>query len=75
MQAQQLPIPSGQPAVFAIMSGLIVLFGTSQSMGSLNSLQARLQSMLMDPRLDQALQATSPFASPRAAVPPNGQLP
>eukprot|EP00959_Pyramimonas_sp_CCMP1952_P010077 210295-Pyramimonas_sp.AAC.1 len=29
----------------------------------------------MDPYLYQVLQATLPFASPRAAVPPNGQLP
>eukprot|EP00959_Pyramimonas_sp_CCMP1952_P211394 4424121-Pyramimonas_sp.AAC.1 len=32
------------------------------------SLQARLQSIRMDPRLYQALQATSPFAASRAVA-------
>eukprot|EP00959_Pyramimonas_sp_CCMP1952_P388974 8150009-Pyramimonas_sp.AAC.1 len=49
-------------------------FGTPQSVGSNISLQARLQSIRMDPQLYQVLHATSPFASPRpnagqAAVP------
>eukprot|EP00959_Pyramimonas_sp_CCMP1952_P114418 2392429-Pyramimonas_sp.AAC.1 len=62
-RARQLPIPAGKPAVFAPTSGPTTLFGTPQSAGSLNSLQARFQSMRMDPQLYQALQATSPFAS------------
>eukprot|EP00959_Pyramimonas_sp_CCMP1952_P369792 7745239-Pyramimonas_sp.AAC.1 len=51
------------------MSGPAMPFGTPQSAGSTNSLQACFQSMRMDRQLYQALQATSPFASPRAAAP------
>eukprot|EP00959_Pyramimonas_sp_CCMP1952_P147174 3080291-Pyramimonas_sp.AAC.1 len=40
-------------------------FGTPHSDGIANSLQARLQSFRADPQLYQALQATSPSASPR----------
>eukprot|EP00959_Pyramimonas_sp_CCMP1952_P114453 2393097-Pyramimonas_sp.AAC.1 len=53
------------------MSRATTPFGTPQSAGSTNSLQARPQSSRMDPQLYQALQATSPFASPR---PHAGQL-
>eukprot|EP00959_Pyramimonas_sp_CCMP1952_P181940 3804291-Pyramimonas_sp.AAC.1 len=64
-QTQQLPVPSGQPASFAPMSRATTPFGAPQSAGTTNSLQARSQSIRMDPQLYQALQATSPFASPR----------
>eukprot|EP00959_Pyramimonas_sp_CCMP1952_P454613 9470176-Pyramimonas_sp.AAC.1 len=47
------------------MSRATTPFGAPQSAGSTNRLQARLQSVRMDPQLYQALQATSPFASPR----------
>eukprot|EP00959_Pyramimonas_sp_CCMP1952_P122105 2552474-Pyramimonas_sp.AAC.1 len=63
-QVQQLPVPAGQPASFALMSRATAPFGTPQSTGSTNSLQARFQSIRADPQLYQALQATSPFASP-----------
>eukprot|EP00959_Pyramimonas_sp_CCMP1952_P450399 9430549-Pyramimonas_sp.AAC.1 len=47
------------------MSRATAPFGTPQSAGRNNSLQARLQSIRMDPQLYQALQSTSQFASPR----------
>eukprot|EP00959_Pyramimonas_sp_CCMP1952_P347652 7282079-Pyramimonas_sp.AAC.1 len=53
-----------QPASLAPISRATTPFGTPQSAGGINSLPARLQSILMDPRLYQALQATSPLASP-----------
>eukprot|EP00959_Pyramimonas_sp_CCMP1952_P086777 1815074-Pyramimonas_sp.AAC.1 len=64
-QTQQLLVPAGQPASFASMSRAATPFGAPQSAGSTNSPRARLQSIRMDPQLYQALQATSPFASPR----------
>eukprot|EP00959_Pyramimonas_sp_CCMP1952_P352705 7389790-Pyramimonas_sp.AAC.1 len=63
-QVQQLPVPAGQPSSFAPMGRATTPFGTPQSTLSTNSLQARLQSIRADPQLYQALQATSPFASP-----------
>eukprot|EP00959_Pyramimonas_sp_CCMP1952_P295480 6180141-Pyramimonas_sp.AAC.1 len=50
------------------MSGPTTPFGTPQSAGSTNSLQAIIQGMRMDPPLYQPLQATSPFAPPRTAA-------
>eukprot|EP00959_Pyramimonas_sp_CCMP1952_P253640 5299238-Pyramimonas_sp.AAC.1 len=47
------------------MSRATTPFGTPQSAGSNSSLQARLQIIRMDLQLYQALQATSPYASPR----------
>eukprot|EP00959_Pyramimonas_sp_CCMP1952_P402913 8443057-Pyramimonas_sp.AAC.1 len=47
------------------MSRATTPFGTPQSAGITNSLQARPQSIRKDPQLYQAPQATSPFASPR----------
>eukprot|EP00959_Pyramimonas_sp_CCMP1952_P439043 9191328-Pyramimonas_sp.AAC.1 len=64
-QAQPMPVLAGQPASFAPMSRATTPFGTPQSAGSTNSQQAMLQGIRMDPQLCQALQATSPFASPR----------
>eukprot|EP00959_Pyramimonas_sp_CCMP1952_P163560 3419561-Pyramimonas_sp.AAC.1 len=64
-QMQQLPVPAGQPASFAPMSRATTPFGTPQSAGITNSVQARHQSIWMDPQPYQASQATSPFASPR----------
>eukprot|EP00959_Pyramimonas_sp_CCMP1952_P394986 8275606-Pyramimonas_sp.AAC.1 len=58
-QKEQLPVPAGQPALFAPMSRATTSFGTPQSVESTNSLQARLQSIRMDPQPYQALQATS----------------
>eukprot|EP00959_Pyramimonas_sp_CCMP1952_P345683 7239367-Pyramimonas_sp.AAC.1 len=43
------------------MSRATTPFGTRQSAGGNSSLQARLQSIRMDPQLYQALQATSPL--------------
>eukprot|EP00959_Pyramimonas_sp_CCMP1952_P351401 7362644-Pyramimonas_sp.AAC.1 len=57
-QTQQLPAPARQPASFAPASRATTPFGTPRSAGSTNRLQARLQSMWMDPQLCQALQAT-----------------
>eukprot|EP00959_Pyramimonas_sp_CCMP1952_P361643 7573930-Pyramimonas_sp.AAC.1 len=42
-QVQQLPVPAGQPALFAPMRRAATPSGTPQSAGSTNSLQARLQ--------------------------------
>eukprot|EP00959_Pyramimonas_sp_CCMP1952_P100104 2093406-Pyramimonas_sp.AAC.1 len=67
-QAQQVPTPAGQPAAFAPMSRATTPFGTPQCAGSTSSLQARPQSIRMDPKLYQALQDTSPFESPRAVA-------
>eukprot|EP00959_Pyramimonas_sp_CCMP1952_P291342 6094381-Pyramimonas_sp.AAC.1 len=61
---QQLPVPAGRPASFAFMSIATTPCGTPQCAGSNNLLQARLQSIRMDPQLYQSLQATSPCASP-----------
>eukprot|EP00959_Pyramimonas_sp_CCMP1952_P271757 5682299-Pyramimonas_sp.AAC.1 len=47
------------------MSRATTPFGTPQSAGSTNSLQPRPQSIRTDPQFYQALQATSPLASPR----------
>eukprot|EP00959_Pyramimonas_sp_CCMP1952_P320983 6717532-Pyramimonas_sp.AAC.1 len=44
-QVQQLQVPAGQPASFAPMSRATTPFGTPQSAGSTNSLQARLHSI------------------------------
>eukprot|EP00959_Pyramimonas_sp_CCMP1952_P157253 3288471-Pyramimonas_sp.AAC.1 len=64
-QTQQLPAPAGQPASLAPVSRAATPSGAPHIAGGANSLQARLQSIRMDPQLYQALQAISPFASPR----------
>eukprot|EP00959_Pyramimonas_sp_CCMP1952_P440337 9218998-Pyramimonas_sp.AAC.1 len=50
-QAQQLPVPAGQPASFAPMSRATTPFWDSTECWGTNSLQARFQSVRMDPQL------------------------
>eukprot|EP00959_Pyramimonas_sp_CCMP1952_P086523 1809829-Pyramimonas_sp.AAC.1 len=51
---QPLPVPAGQPASFAPMNRATTPFGIPQGAWSNNGLQARLQSIRMDPQLYQA---------------------